>query len=74
MDRLTRPQVEALRDAIHERMGYMLRVRERMEKTGFNPTDELYPPVRAAEDALHRLWVHLHYRSCERGTGRPAGQ
>jgi hypothetical protein len=71
MDRLTRPQVEALRDAIHERLGWMIRVRERMDKTGFNPTDELYPLIKAAEDALHRLWVRLHYRSCGHGTGRP---
>jgi hypothetical protein len=73
MDRLTRPQVEALLDAIHERLGYMVRVRERMEKVGFLPTDELYALVRAAEMAMHSLWVYLHYRSCERGSGRPPG-
>jgi hypothetical protein len=33
----------------------------------------LYQLIRAAEDALHELWVELHFRSCEGEVGRSPG-
>jgi hypothetical protein len=70
MDSLTLRQVASLRDAIHERLGWMTRVRERMEKVGFVKGDELYELVKAAEDKLHTLWVTLHYEACGQGVCR----
>jgi hypothetical protein len=47
----------------------MVRARERMQCAGFDSVP-LYAKVQAAEDALHALWVALHYRSCPSGTGQ----
>jgi hypothetical protein len=73
MDTLTPKQVRDLADAIHTRYGYLHRVRERMHRMGFTPDDELLPLVSAAEDALQRLWVFLHYRACNDGRDRKPG-
>jgi hypothetical protein len=42
-----------------------------MEKAGFKPDDPVYQLVFKAYDAMHRLSVELHYRSCKSGVGRP---
>lgn len=51
---------------------FLLRFKERLSKTGFEPNGELYRIVDKAHDAVHHLSVVLHYESCFRGTGRPA--
>jgi hypothetical protein len=60
---LTRDQASVLAENIHTKAGYLGRVRDRMEKTG-RKDDPAYPLVAAAHDALHSLWVYLHYRGC----------
>jgi hypothetical protein len=70
---LTREQAAAVAKSVGLMLGYLVRLRERMGKVGFLPGDPLYQLVRKAEDALHRLSVELHYRSCGSGTGRPTG-
>jgi hypothetical protein len=42
-----------------------------MEKAGFKPKVPVYQMVCTASDAMHRLSVELHYRSCKSGLGRP---
>jgi hypothetical protein len=62
MDKLTPDKARALGNAVHPMRGYLFRLVERMDRTNLSlrePT--LYQLVRAAEDAIHRLWVELHY-------------
>jgi hypothetical protein len=73
MDKLTPDQARAVCEAVHPMHGYLFRLVERMDRTNLSLRDpRLYRLARAAEDALHRLWVELHYQSCGRGVGRPA--
>jgi hypothetical protein len=67
---LTREQSAVLSAKIGPMLGYMVRLRQRMEKVGFLPGDLLYRLVREAEDKVHHLSVELHYRSCDGGVGR----
>jgi hypothetical protein len=46
---------------------------ERMQRAELD-ADPLYEKDRAAEYALHDLWVTLHYRSCESGNGLASGK
>jgi hypothetical protein len=73
MKKLTTTQAEALRNALQPRLAYLVALRERMERVGFNRADKLYQLVRAAENALHSVYVEVHYLSCGGGTGRPSG-
>jgi hypothetical protein len=51
-------------------VGFLHRLRDRMLKVGFLPDDPLFLRVCQAYDSLHRLFIDLHYLSCD-GTGRP---
>ena len=55
-------------------LGYLFRLRQRMDKRGFSPDDPLYQLVVNAYDALHPLTVELHYLSCKEGVGRSQGR
>jgi hypothetical protein len=57
-------QAKAIFWALRPGLGYLYRLRTRMEKRGFLPTDKLYGLTVAAYDALHRLCGELHYISC----------
>jgi hypothetical protein len=57
---LQRWQAERLRDAIRPSLTYLGRVRARMQKRGFLPSDRLFQLVRRAEDDLQALFVELH--------------
>jgi hypothetical protein len=67
---LTRSQFAAVAKSVGPMLGYLVRLRQRMDKVGFVPGDALYRLVRDAEDKLHHLSVELHYRSCGGGVGR----
>jgi hypothetical protein len=71
---LTRDQAAALSAKVGPMLGYIVRLRMRIDKAGFLPRDPLYVLVRDAEDKLHRLSVELHYRSCGSGVGRTANE
>jgi hypothetical protein len=58
--------------ALRPALGYLYRLRERMEKQGFPPNDKLLKLTDAAYNAIHALTVELHYLSCESGVGRPS--
>jgi hypothetical protein len=69
-EQLSKHQATILRDNISRSLGYLSRLRERMERTHFPPDDELLVLVKNAQDAVQRLWVDLHYRSCDGQVGR----
>jgi hypothetical protein len=70
---LTREQAAAVSAKIGPMLGYLVRLRQRIDKVGFLPGDPLYVLVRDAENKLHHLSVELHYRSCESGVGKVPG-
>ena len=53
-------------------VGYLFRLRARMEKAGLPPEDKPFRLTDSAYHALHSLCVELHYLSCASGVGRPA--
>ena len=66
--RLTREQAEALQEHLRPMLGYLTRVRRRMEQLRLD--DKLYHDLLRAQMAMQDLWAELHYRSCEHGVGR----
>jgi len=73
MNRLTHQQTRTLADFVRPMGGCLVRLKERMERADFDRREaHVYQLVRAAEGALHELWVELHYRSCESTVGRSA--
>lgn len=43
---------------------YLRRLHARMCAQAFDRDDEVFKAAVAANDAVHSLWVKLHYRSC----------
>lgn len=70
-DSLTKDQAKKINAAVQPSLAYLFRLRERMTKTGFPPADPLFQLIENAYDAMQRLFVALHYLSCD-GVGRPA--
>lgn len=66
-DQLTTDQAAKLGANIGRSLGYLNRLRARMEQRHFPPNDKLYQLVTTAADAMHALNVELHYRSCSGG-------
>jgi hypothetical protein len=73
MDRnsLTKDQAKKINASVQANLAYLFRLRERMVKAGFPPADPLFLLVERAYDSMHRLFVELHYLSCD-GAGRPS--
>ena len=65
---VTREQAEAISQKIRPMLGYLNRLKKRMNAV-FVRDDPLFAEVIDAADAMHTLWVHLHYRAC--GMSRP---
>ena len=68
---LTPEQAEALLNRLGPVLGYLNRVRSRMEQRHFPSDDRLYRMIVEARDKMHSLTVELHYMSCKGGVGRP---
>ena len=51
-------------------LGYLCRLKKRMEKRQFPHDDKLLRAVVSGYDAMHALNVEVHYLSCESGVGR----
>ena len=68
---LTRQQAETIFRALQPKLGYLSKLRRRMEQTGFPPDDKLFRLTVAAQDALQSLYIETHYLSCHGGVGRP---
>ena len=67
---LTPAQAKRLKESIRPMLGYLSRLKKRMEKRNFPHDDMLLRAVVKAYDAMHALNVELHYLSCESGAGR----
>jgi hypothetical protein len=65
---ITQAEAGVLAEAVRRRVGFLVTLRQRMERTG-RTADPAFPLVRAAEDALRSLWAELQYRSS--GINRP---
>jgi hypothetical protein len=63
-------QAKALYASIRPALGFLFRLRARMEKRGFPPNDKLLRLTANAFDSLHSLCIELHYMSCKSGVGR----
>jgi hypothetical protein len=63
-------QARVIYQALHPLLGYLHRLRKRMERRGFPPDDKLLKLTEKACDAIHALAIELHYRSCQGGVGR----
>jgi hypothetical protein len=69
-DDLTPEQCAQLLARLRPMHGYLTRLHDRIERRHFPPDDRLRQEVKAACDAMLRLTVDLHYRSCQGKTGR----
>lgn len=69
---LSRDQAEVLKDKLGPLLGYLTRVRRRMEQAHFE-RDELYNDIVRAQASLQDLCSRLHYGTCRSGVGRVAG-
>jgi len=70
-DSVTKDQAKTINASVQPSLGYLFRLRERMTTTGFPPDDPLLKLVDQAYDSMHRLFIELHYLSCD-GVGRPS--
>ena len=68
---LTREQAEAIKEKIAPMLGYLNRLKKRMNEV-FARDDSLFAEVIDAADALHKLNVSIHYLSCGK-TGAGSG-
>jgi hypothetical protein len=68
---IERWQAAQLFKTLQPMVGYLSRLRTRMDKVGFVPSDPLYQRVRSAYESLQALFMQLHYLSCN-GTGQPS--
>jgi hypothetical protein len=63
---LTAEQAERLHRALAEKLGYLTRLKARMERVGFRRNDPLFQRVQRAHDALHDLTIAVHYLACKK--------
>jgi hypothetical protein len=63
-------QAQFIGKSLGRHLNYFYRLTRRMEKVGFLPCDPHFLSVCQAYDAVHRLFVELHYLSCTGGVGR----
>lgn len=64
-DDLTKSQAKAIVKALFPGVNYLVRLKERMEKSGFPGNDKLYQLVCTACEASNRLSNEVHYISCD---------
>jgi hypothetical protein len=68
---LTTEQAKKVHNALARTLGYLSRLRERLEKVGFVPSDPLCLWANQAQSAMQALVMELHYQSCRSGVGQP---
>ena len=66
---LTREQADAMLAKVLPQLGYLYRLRERMERTGFPQDDRLYQCVTRAHGAMQDVRLALHYLTCQSRVG-----
>jgi hypothetical protein len=63
-------QAKLMYTTLQPALGYLCRLRERMERRGFPANDKLFKLTVAAYNAIHSLYIELHYMACASGVGR----
>lgn len=63
-DDLTREQWKALEATLRRHYEYLARLLQRMQLEGIPETDVTRQRTKAAYDAMHNLWMHVHYGVC----------
>jgi hypothetical protein len=71
---LTAEQLEVLLKAIAPARSYAHRLVKRMETRRFLQDDPLLVAARNVDNALHELWVRLHYAHCDRTRAEQEGK
>lgn len=71
MDRfdLTKEQCEKMLDVIGPALGYLSRLKRRIEQEAFPPGDKLRRDVEEAQAAMQGLRMTLHYLTCTESVG-----
>jgi hypothetical protein len=70
-DDLTCSQAAMIGEQVGDCLRYIGKLRERMERTHWEPKDRLYVLVKETYDKLHHLNSRLHYLSMPKGVSRP---
>lgn len=65
---LTVEQVRMISAVIARQLRYLTRLRERMDRRQFPPSDTIYQLVSQSMNMLQRLHVALHYLACPPGS------
>ena len=68
---LTSEQARAISERVRQSLGYLHRLKSRMEKRGFPIDDEVYRSAVTAYNALHALSVGVHYLACDGARRQP---
>jgi hypothetical protein len=72
---LRRWQVQKIRRALERTLGYLTRLKRRMEVVGFPTNDPLFLDVVKTQHAMQDLVMELHYLGCQSGVGKkPRGE
>jgi hypothetical protein len=68
---LTAEQAEQIHRSLCKLSHYLYRLTDRMQRTGFPPSDPLFQKARRAYDAINALSVELYEMSCKSGASQP---
>ena len=66
---ITREQAEQMHNRVGEMLRYLVALRRRLDERHFPQNDRFRQRVEWAHDAVHGLWVTLHYMSCPGSVG-----
>ena len=67
-------QIKKIRGSLERALGYLTRLKRRMEVTGFPPDDPLFQATVKTQHALQDLMMGLHYLGCESGVGKKSSR
>jgi hypothetical protein len=70
----TREQAQQIRESLLPALGYLSRLKQRMDQTRFPSDDPVYRDVLKAQEAMQGLTMRLHYLTCSGATGDPRGR
>jgi hypothetical protein len=68
---LSARQAEQIHRSLCGLSNYLYRLTDRMQRTGFPPSDPLFQKARRAYDAMNALSIELYEMSCKSEAGQP---
>jgi len=69
-DDLNREQLDRLMQRLRPTLGYLSRLKVRMEGRGFNVHDKMFAAVLKSHAAMQELVMQIHYLACDSGRAR----